>query len=133
MRRPRAEHALLAIALTAAGVIAVFGALAGMLPAYYAAKIQPVEALLPFRSSLTDPLLRSGERRGIDFAGPHAAAFSRAHKSRFLQQREMLHHRRKRHGERACEVAHRSRTARQPFDHRPPRGIGESLESQIER
>lgn len=35
----------LAIALTAAGVIAVFGALAGMLPAYYAAKIQPVEAL----------------------------------------------------------------------------------------
>jgi putative ABC transport system permease protein len=35
----------LTIALTAAGVIAVFGALAGMLPAYYAAKIQPVEAL----------------------------------------------------------------------------------------
>jgi len=35
----------LAIALTAAGVIAVFGALAGMLPAYYAAKILPVEAL----------------------------------------------------------------------------------------
>jgi putative ABC transport system permease protein len=35
----------LAIALTAAGVIAVFGALAGMLPAYYAAKIQPIEAL----------------------------------------------------------------------------------------
>jgi putative ABC transport system permease protein len=33
------------IALTAAGVIAVFGALAGMLPAYYAAKIRPVEAL----------------------------------------------------------------------------------------
>jgi putative ABC transport system permease protein len=33
------------IALTAAGVIAVFGALAGMLPAYYAAKIQPIEAL----------------------------------------------------------------------------------------
>jgi ABC-type antimicrobial peptide transport system permease subunit len=26
-------------------VIAVFGALAGMLPAYYAAKIRPVEAL----------------------------------------------------------------------------------------
>jgi putative ABC transport system permease protein len=35
----------LSIALTAAGVIAAFGALAGMLPAYYAAKIQPVEAL----------------------------------------------------------------------------------------
>jgi putative ABC transport system permease protein len=35
----------LGIALTAAGVIAVFGALAGMLPAYYAAKIRPVEAL----------------------------------------------------------------------------------------
>jgi putative ABC transport system permease protein len=35
----------LSIALTAAGVIAVFGALAGMLPAYYAAKISPVEAL----------------------------------------------------------------------------------------
>jgi putative ABC transport system permease protein len=35
----------LTIALTAAGVIAVFGVLAGMLPAYYAAKIQPVEAL----------------------------------------------------------------------------------------
>jgi putative ABC transport system permease protein len=35
----------LGIALTAAGVIAVFGALAGMLPAYYAAKIAPVEAL----------------------------------------------------------------------------------------
>jgi putative ABC transport system permease protein len=33
------------IALAAAGVIVVFGALAGMLPAYYAAKIQPVEAL----------------------------------------------------------------------------------------
>jgi putative ABC transport system permease protein len=33
------------IALTVAGVIAVFGALAGMLPAYYAAKIRPVEAL----------------------------------------------------------------------------------------
>jgi putative ABC transport system permease protein len=35
----------IAIALTAAAVIAVFGALAGMLPAYYAAKIQPIEAL----------------------------------------------------------------------------------------
>jgi putative ABC transport system permease protein len=35
----------LTIALTAAGVIAVFGALAGMLPAYYAAKISPIEAL----------------------------------------------------------------------------------------
>ena len=35
----------LGIAVTAAAVIAVFGALAGMLPAYYAAKIQPVEAL----------------------------------------------------------------------------------------
>jgi putative ABC transport system permease protein len=33
------------IALVAAGVIVVFGALAGMIPAYYAAKIQPVEAL----------------------------------------------------------------------------------------
>ncbi len=35
----------LTIALIAAGVIVVFGALAGMIPAYYAAKIQPVEAL----------------------------------------------------------------------------------------
>jgi putative ABC transport system permease protein len=35
----------LTIALTAAAVIAAFGALAGMLPAYYAAKILPVEAL----------------------------------------------------------------------------------------
>jgi len=35
----------LGIALSAAGVIAVFGALAGVLPAYYAAKISPVEAL----------------------------------------------------------------------------------------
>ena len=35
----------LGIALTAATVIVVFGALAGMIPAYYAAKIQPVEAL----------------------------------------------------------------------------------------
>lgn len=35
----------LAIALTAAAVISAFGALAGMLPAYYAAKIQPIEAL----------------------------------------------------------------------------------------
>jgi len=35
----------LGIALTAAAVIVVFGALAGMIPAYYAAKIQPVEAL----------------------------------------------------------------------------------------
>ena len=35
----------LTIALTAAGVIAVFGVLAGAVPAYYAAKIQPVEAL----------------------------------------------------------------------------------------
>jgi putative ABC transport system permease protein len=35
----------LAIALTAAGVVAAFGILAGMLPAYYAAKILPVEAL----------------------------------------------------------------------------------------
>ena len=35
----------LGIALTAAGVIVGFGALAGMIPAYYAAKIQPVEAL----------------------------------------------------------------------------------------
>ncbi len=35
----------LAIALTAAGVITVFGALAGMIPAYYAAKIRPIEAL----------------------------------------------------------------------------------------
>lgn len=35
----------LSVALTAAAVIAVFGVLAGLLPAYYAAKIQPVEAL----------------------------------------------------------------------------------------
>jgi putative ABC transport system permease protein len=35
----------LTIALTAAGVIALFGVFAGMLPAYYAAKILPVEAL----------------------------------------------------------------------------------------
>jgi putative ABC transport system permease protein len=35
----------LSIALSAAGVIVVFGALAGALPAYYAAKISPVEAL----------------------------------------------------------------------------------------
>lgn len=35
----------LSIALAAAAVIVVFGALAGMIPAYYAAKIQPVEAL----------------------------------------------------------------------------------------
>jgi len=35
----------LGTALTAAAVIVVFGALAGMIPAYYAAKIQPVEAL----------------------------------------------------------------------------------------
>lgn len=35
----------LGIALTAAGVIVAFGAIAGMIPAYYAAKIQPVEAL----------------------------------------------------------------------------------------
>ncbi len=35
----------LTVALTAAGVIAMFGVLAGLLPAYYAAKIRPVEAL----------------------------------------------------------------------------------------
>jgi putative ABC transport system permease protein len=35
----------LTVALTAAAVIAGFGVLAGLLPAYYAAKIQPVEAL----------------------------------------------------------------------------------------
>jgi putative ABC transport system permease protein len=35
----------LTIALVAAGVTAVFGVLAGAIPAYYAAKIQPVEAL----------------------------------------------------------------------------------------
>jgi putative ABC transport system permease protein len=35
----------LSIALSAAAVIAVFGALAGVIPAYYAAKISPVEAL----------------------------------------------------------------------------------------
>ena len=35
----------LTIALSAASVIAVFGVLAGVLPAYYAAKISPVEAL----------------------------------------------------------------------------------------
>jgi putative ABC transport system permease protein len=35
----------LTIALAAAAVIAGFGALAGLIPAYYAAKIQPVEAL----------------------------------------------------------------------------------------
>lgn len=35
----------LTIALSAAAVISVFGALAGALPAYYAAKISPVEAL----------------------------------------------------------------------------------------
>lgn len=35
----------LTVALTAAAVIAMFGVLAGLLPAYYAAKIQPVEAL----------------------------------------------------------------------------------------
>jgi putative ABC transport system permease protein len=35
----------LTIALAAAGVIAVFGVLAGLIPAYYAAKILPVEAL----------------------------------------------------------------------------------------
>ena len=35
----------LTIALIAGGVIVLFGAIAGMMPAYYAAKIQPVEAL----------------------------------------------------------------------------------------
>ena len=35
----------LTIALTAAAVIAAFGALAGVIPAYYAAKVMPVEAL----------------------------------------------------------------------------------------
>jgi len=35
----------LTIGLVAAAVIAVFGALAGVIPAYYAAKIMPVEAL----------------------------------------------------------------------------------------
>lgn len=35
----------LTVAMTAAAVIATFGVLAGLLPAYYAAKIQPVEAL----------------------------------------------------------------------------------------
>ena len=35
----------LTVALAAATVIAVFGVLAGLLPAYYAAKIKPVEAL----------------------------------------------------------------------------------------
>ncbi len=35
----------LTIALSAAGVIVVFGSLAGVLPAYYAAKISPIEAL----------------------------------------------------------------------------------------
>jgi ABC-type antimicrobial peptide transport system permease subunit len=33
------------IALIAAGVTAAFGVLAGAVPAYYAAKIEPVEAL----------------------------------------------------------------------------------------
>src|ERR1700729_2068497 len=77
---------------------------------------EPVETALPLEATLCEPSLGFGERGRIDAAGPHASRLLRNDEPRGLQDREMLHHRRQRHGERALELADRPRLLREPLD-----------------
>jgi hypothetical protein len=93
---------------------------------------QPIEPVFPFGPAGIDPLLDQAPRPRLDPAGPDAADLLGHDQPGAFEHREVLHHRRKRHGERAGEVAHRSRAARKPFHHRPPRRIGKGLEGKVE-
>src|SRR5271169_5227580 len=66
---------------------------------------EPVETALPLEAPLCDPSLGFDERGRVDAAGPHASRLLRNDEPRGFQHREMLHHRRQRHRERALEFA----------------------------
>lgn len=92
-----------------------------------------LEATLPARLSLGDPLLGRPQRRRLDTACSHPPGLLRPNQAARLQHSKVLEHRRKRHGERPRELADRRRTAAQSFDHDPSRGIGKRLEEDVDR
>jgi len=52
---------------------------------------EPVEVSLPLQPSLIDPMFGEAERLWLDTAGADAPDFHRAHETRVLQYRQVLH------------------------------------------
>src|ERR1700722_12786231 len=62
---------------------------------------QPVEPMLPLGAAGIDPLFDEAQRARLDPARPDAADLFRHHEPGAFEHGEVLHHRRKRHRERA--------------------------------
>jgi hypothetical protein len=97
------------------------------------AEIEPktIQTLRPFGTALVYPPLRQAEALRVNPAGPHAPGFFRDDKAGIRENIQMLKHRRQRHAERRCKLAHRGRAHGEVLNNGAPRWVGQSLESAV--
>src|SRR5688572_30795565 len=93
---------------------------------------QPVQAALPQRPALVDPLLGEPEARRRDAAGAYPPDLLGADNPALLEDLEMLDHGRQRDGEGRGQLTGRDRTAAQPLDHRPSGRVAQRVKDAVD-
>ena len=93
---------------------------------------EAVESVLPQRAVLGDPTLGPFQAAGLEAARAHPTDLLGPDHAAVLQDLDVLHDGRERHGERLGEVADRDRAPAQPLDHRATRRVGQGPEGVVE-
>ena len=93
---------------------------------------EPIEATLPERSPLGDPLLGRAQGRRRDGEGAYTPELFGVDEAAGLEHLKVLDDSGERHRQRSGELTDRGRTAAQAVDEGAPGGIGERLEDAIE-
>ena len=94
---------------------------------------ETIEASLPKRASLRDPLRSQVQACRLELARPHATDLLRTNDGRVFEHAEMLHHGRQCHIERLGQGTDRARAYSEPLDNRPPRRLREGMEGSVNR
>jgi hypothetical protein len=90
-----------------------------------------VEASLPNRPAVGEPLGGDGESGRVDGAGANAAKFLGANEAAFLQHLKVLNYGGKGDAERLGEAGDGGRGLAKLFDNRAPGGVAERVEDSI--
>jgi hypothetical protein len=93
---------------------------------------QTVEAALPARPPLCDPLLGRTQRRRLDATRSNPPDLLGTDGAALLEDAEVLQHRRERDSERPRKLADRGRSAAQPLYDHPAARVPERMEEEVD-
>jgi len=93
---------------------------------------QSIKSGFPASTPVGDPLLSGGHRCWFDAADASPPDLLGSHDSARLEHLNVLDHGRQGHGQRTRQLAHRSGSKGEPFNHGPPAAISQRLEGPIE-